>query len=132
MLSNRNSDVIQQRTPTSVAGPAPPTIVSPGTWIWTGACWPIWAFFAPTLARCTISFLSPSCIPFKPAIAWSNTIDHVFHSICMTNITKKIFRRSNQKQIHAMALIMQVKEDARQLITLIRYQQQRTCWKTWR
>lgn len=30
---------------------------------------PIDEFFAPTLARCTISFLSPNCIPFKPAIA---------------------------------------------------------------
>lgn len=27
-------------------------------------------FFAPMLARCTMSFLSPSCIPLRPAIAW--------------------------------------------------------------
>lgn len=27
------------------------------------------AFFAPTLARWTMSFLSPSCIPFSPATA---------------------------------------------------------------
>ena len=26
--------------------------------------------FLPTLARCTTSFLSPSCIPFSPAHAW--------------------------------------------------------------
>lgn len=28
------------------------------------------AFLAPTLARWTISFLSPSCIPLSPATAW--------------------------------------------------------------
>lgn len=55
---------------TSVAGPDVPTIVRPGTCMVTGSCWPSTAFFAPTLARCTINFLSPNCIPFSPAIAW--------------------------------------------------------------
>lgn len=56
---------------TSVAGPLVPTIDKPGTCICTGACAPIIGFLAPTLARWTINFLSPSCIPFNPAIAWS-------------------------------------------------------------
>ena len=34
------------------------------------------AFFAPTLARCTISFLSPSCIPFRPAHACQKMINY--------------------------------------------------------
>ena len=52
---------------TSVAGPDAPTILKPGTWICTAGKTVV--FFAPTLALCTIKRLSPSCIPFKPAMA---------------------------------------------------------------
>lgn len=52
-----------------MAGPAPPAICRPGTWICTGCIMP--EFLEPTLARCTISFWSPSCMPFNPWIACS-------------------------------------------------------------
>ena len=60
----------KEKIQTSVGGPDVPTMVRPGTWIVTGTCCPVVAFFAPTLALCTISFLSPNCIPFRPAIAY--------------------------------------------------------------
>lgn len=53
----------------SVAGPEVPDKLRPGTWMATGMVCPKTVFLAPTLARWTISFLSPSCIPFSPAIA---------------------------------------------------------------
>lgn len=72
--SSRSSSGVTMlsRHRTSVGGPDVPNIDRPGTWIWTGATWPaICEFLAPTLARCTISFLSPNCMPFKPMIAWN-------------------------------------------------------------
>lgn len=56
-----------RRHNTSVAGPEVPTRLRPGTCIWTAGMMVV--FLAPTLALCTISFLSPSCIPLRPAIA---------------------------------------------------------------
>jgi hypothetical protein len=39
---------------------------------------------------------------------------------------QKIIRHSNQNKIHAVALIMQVEEDATQCISIMHYQQQGT------
>ena len=43
----------------------------PGICTLAGSMFMPTTFLAPTLARCTISFLSPSCIPLRPAMAWS-------------------------------------------------------------
>lgn len=60
------------------------------------------AFFAPTLARCTMSFLSPSCIPFSPAHACNYVIQNCHrvslfkHEANWTTFGSKHFKPSNK------------------------------------
>lgn len=58
---------ILSRHKTSVGGPEAPTKLKPGTWICTAGKTVV--FLAPTLALWTMRRLSPSCMPFKPAMA---------------------------------------------------------------
>ncbi len=46
-------------------------------------------FLEPRLARCTISFFSPSCMPFNPAVAW-NTAPILISYVRPTSFTKKL------------------------------------------
>ena len=99
MLRRHNTSVGTSELGCIMAGLRPGTCSWTGIWLWKWTkrrlisdlslemskyyrwlcdCWPtVAAFFAPTLARCTMSFLSPSCIPFNPAHAYNNNNDRI-------------------------------------------------------